>query len=106
MQSATRQREHATSQFPWPEDWQWSIFSRAIGRNCSDRDDLGAETNALEEIVQGKEIPARDAEQDDRRDQDRKHLLLSAVRFHMKATRTPPAALSSCRSHRLEQQLR
>jgi len=69
--------------------------------------DLGAETNALEEIVQGKEIPARDAEQDDlERDQDRKHLLLSAVRFHMKATRTPPAALSSCRSHRLEQQLR
>ena len=56
--------------------------------------DLGAETNALEEIVQRKEIPARDAEQDDlERDQDRKRYLLSAVRFQMKgyanSTRRP-----------------
>src|ERR1700693_2513940 len=69
--------------------------------------DFCAETNALEEIVQRKEIPARDAEQDDlERDQDPKHNLLSAVRFHREAMRTPSAVLSSCRSHRLEQQLR
>jgi len=57
--------------------------------------DLCAETNAFEEIVQRKEIPARDAEQDDlERDQDPKHHLLSAVRFHMERLRElhPPSS--------------
>src|SRR5580704_11817365 len=66
--------------------------------------DFHAETNALEEIVQRKEIPAGDAKQDDLEcDQDAERHFLSAVRFHKKSMRTPLAVLSSCRSRRLEQ---